>query len=88
MHDRSAPGLIVGAVALALVLTAATFSRAQAVEEKSGSQDQPSSGAPVTEDKLDSNFFDADNQKECDYPAPCGCNCQPLGPKSADKPPK
>lgn len=44
-----------------------------------------SKGKPLTVDKLDPSFFEAKNQRECDRPRACGCNCEDAPPPSKNQ---
>jgi len=44
-----------------------------------------SKGKPLTADKLDPSFFEAKNQRECDRPRACGCNCEDAPPPSKNQ---
>ena len=68
-------------VAMTLASSLLTGARAQSnaapapqteTQKKSGKKKSP----PLTADKLDPSFFEAINQRECDSPRACGCNCE------------
>jgi hypothetical protein len=50
---------------------------------------QPELSAPAPGSPADSNIFEPFNQRECDYPSACGCDCDPRktpGPSNQSPP--
>ena len=40
----------------------------------------PNAPGPAAKKSFDPSLFDPQNQKECDYPSACGCNCKDTPP--------
>jgi hypothetical protein len=73
--------LVLGLFGLALPAAAESTSPKKETGGKLSPKQNPK--GPLTADTVDPNIFDAENQKECDYPAPCGCDCEGAGKPGA-----
>ena len=62
-------------LALAIVLSIGAPAFGQSSAPATSSQPPQTTTAPAVSKPIDPSLFDPQNQKECDYPGPCGCNC-------------
>jgi hypothetical protein len=73
-------------LAVALALSAYAPAHGQASKDAPTTQKKSSAKkqgvrTPVTSDTVDPNMFEPQNQKQCDYPSACGCNCTTTPPR-------
>ena len=65
-------------VAMILALPAMALAQSQTTPAQTEKAAPP--GELITSKNVDPNLFEPSNQKECDFPSPCGCDCDPTKP--------
>jgi hypothetical protein len=76
-------------IAAALSPPATAFAQSQPNPAQTEKPVPPPDGV-LTSKNVDPKLFEPSNQKECDFPSPCGCDCDPSkgGPKTVKPDPR